>query len=1278
MAYQNKKSSALRKKAEEMLKKKGVQDPALYHKDLEFLVEELSIHQIELEQQNEELKKIQDELEISRNRHSELFNEAPIGYFIIGHDYIISQVNNTGARMLDSSPADLEGEAFTQYIHPAFQDRFYFHLRQVLKTGQADSCELVLKDMDGQAFFADLESQPVKDESGALSYNGIRAAVIDISDRKQKNEINKRLSAIVNSSDDAIVGLSREGKIHSWNAGAEVIYGYSAEEVIGHRPDFLIPEERKAEFKDSMRLIFEGQSISHFETIRIRKDGSRIDVSLSGSPLYDEQDQIIGAAAIQRDITEQKRKENLIRESEEKYRAIFEHSGDGFLVMDQTIENCNKQAALMFGFSQEELIGKDPIVDLSPEKQPDGENSTTAGKRYVREALKGQVQQFYWKHKKKDGTRIDTEITLNAIKTRQGRRLIAIMHDISDQIKYQWELKEKNEEIQSQNEEYITLNDEINEANERLKQTLEQLRYSEELLNETGDMARVGGWEINLETRMVYWTRTTKMIHEVPVDYKPTLEEALSFFPGESGKLINDGVHRAIEKGEPYDLELEFVTAHKRKLFVRAIGKPVFEKGKCQRLHGTFQDITGRKQAELSLRRSEKKFRILYNNATDSIFILDFEGKIKDANDIACSRLGYSREQLLKMTPHDFSTPHNADTFDKRLPEITRQGSGSFETEHICRDGKSIPVEVNARVVEYDRQQAVLVISRDITERKKAEEELAVKNRISNTFINSDHEAFYKDVLDVFREVFESQYGFFGYINEQGDLVSQSLTRDIWDECQVPDKTIVFPKAHWAGVWGQSLKEKKTLYRNGGLQLPRGHIQLESALACPILLNDGLTGQIALANKPGGYDRDDKDRINRLCDYIAPLMHSKMQEERYKENLLEAKQKAEESDRLKSAFLANMSHEIRTPMNGIIGFTQLLKERQVPEKKQQDFLRLIDDQSKQLLKIINDIIDISKIEANQLKIEKSGFCLNDLLNELYSSYSAHMEHDKNNSVELFLSLEFPREESYIFSDRLRIRQVLTNLLSNAFKFTTRGEIAFGYELTDKETLQFFVRDTGSGIHRDKINDIFKRFRQVDESPTTARHEGTGLGLSISQNLVHLLNGTMWVKSEENKGSVFYFTLPFERPQNNHKAEENDFARRTPSYDWSGHKVLVVEDDAVSRKYLREILQDTGAQLVLARDGREAYHQFTQDPYFSLILMDIQLPDKTGDQVTREIRKSESQVPIIAQTAYAMREDRVRCLEAGCTDYVTKPIDPQALLAIMNKYLRENSHKNEYK
>jgi len=427
---------------------------------------------------------------------------------------------------------------------------------------------------------------------------------------------------------------------------------------------------------------------------------------------------------------------------------------------------------------------------------------------------------------------------------------------------------------------------------------------------------------------------------------------------------------------------------------------------------------------------------------------------------------------------------------------------------------------------------------------------------------------------------------------------------------------------------------------------------------------------LTLANKPGGYHERDRELITHLCDYLAPLLHSKFQESQYKQNLLEAKKKAEESDRLKSAFLANMSHEIRTPMNGIIGFTQLLKERQISQEKQQGFLKLIDDQSRQLLKIINDIIDISKIEANQLKIEKGGFYLNDLLSELYNSYSAQLEQEGDQQVHLDLALGLSRAESYIHSDRLRIRQILTNLISNALKFTSQGTIRFGYEKSSDNALQFFVSDTGQGIPEDKLKDIFDRFRQAEESPTSARHEGTGLGLSISKNLVHLLNGHISVESEEGKGSVFYFTLPYERMEEQQAGEERAH-RENPTFDWSGHKILIVEDDPVSLEYLEEIIGETGASLLRAQQGREAFDKFMQTPDVEMILMDIQLPDRSGRQITKDIREDGYKIPIIAQTAYAMQEDKEKCLQAGCDDYISKPIDVQALLSIMNKYL-ENS------
>ena len=1273
--YREEKSANLRKKAERLLKQNGVKDPALYNKDLESLVEELSIHQIELEQQNEEMKRVQNELEISRDQYSDLFNHAPVGYFIIKGNYSIRDVNDTGAEMLGAQKNDLVERHFTKYIHPDTQDTFYFHLKEVLRSGENNSCELVLKRASGESFYVNMESRPVESaaEDGTKNYDSIRAAITDITAQKEKEKISNHFNAIVNSSDDAIISVSTDKIITSWNAGAEALYGYTAGEVIGKAPDFLVPETRKGEVDNYLDKVFQGSDINHFETTRVTRANTYVDISLSVSPLHDERNNITGAATIARDITQQKKQEQLLKESEERYRAIFEQSGEGlFIITDNKIQDCNKQALRMFGYDKGELLGKNQAKDLSPEKQPDGTYSLKTGEKHFEEALKGNIQQFYWKHKAKNGELIDTEVTLSAFETHQGTSLIAIARDISEQIEHQRQLKEKNAEIERQNEEYISLNEELNEANAKLRETVNELEkskqevlYREELLNKTGDMARVGGWEVNLNKNTVFWTKTTKDIHEVPENYEPDLETAINYYIGDSRRLISNAIENAIQKGEDFDLELELLTARNNKRFVRAKGHSECENNKCVRLHGTFQDITDKKQMELDLKESERKFRTLFDSASDAMFIIDLGGNIIEVNDVACERLHYAKKELLSMQPKDFHISESREEFDVHLKEMRENESGTYEAEHVSKDGEIIPVEINYRVIEFNNTKAILKIARDITKRKKAEEELQIKNRISNTFINSGHESFYKHVLDIFREVFKSEYGFFGYINDNGDLVSPSLTYDVWDQCSVENKTYTFPRDSWGGLFGESLKDGKTYYRNGNLHPPEGHVALNSAIAAPILLNNELIGQITLANKPDGYNEYDKEMIIKICDYVAPLLHSKRKEEQYTDNLVRAKERAEESDRLKTAFLANMSHEIRTPMNGIIGFSQILSEKTFSQEKQQEFLDIIHSRSKHLLQIINDIVDISKIEANQLKIEYSEFNLNQLLFELYNTYKNELEYQDKPDLKISLQKALADDNSNIYSDELRLKQILTNLLGNSLKFTEHGKVEFGYEVNDTEELLFYVQDTGIGIPEDKQNAIFKRFMQAD-SASGRQYGGTGLGLSISANLVEMLGGDIWLHSEEGEGTTFYFTVPIQKMEK--QPEDADGKDVQSEYHWSGHRILVVEDDPTSREYIDEILKPMEAHVDFAEDGIQGLEYYKNNNNYSVILIDLRLPGMSGIEVTKKIRETDLITPIIAQTAYAMGSDKEECFQAGCNDYVTKPYNMESFIEVINKFL----------
>jgi PAS domain S-box-containing protein len=378
------------------------------------------------------------------------------------------------------------------------------------------------------------------------------------------------------------------------------------------------------------------------------------------------------------------------------------------------------------------------------------------------------------------------------------------------------------------------------------------------------------------------------------------------------------------------------------------------------------------------------------------------------------------------------------------------------------------------------------------------------------------------------------------------------------------------------------------------------------------------------------------------------------------EELKNAKEKAEESDRLKSAFLANMSHEIRTPINGIVGFTQLLREEEYSDEEKKEFYEIIDNNSKQLLQIINDIIDISMIEANQLSIKKETFSLNKLMDELNETIQHELEKVNKNNITLELYKSMNDENDFIETDKTRLRQVISNLLNNAVKYTKKGTIKFGYHLLDKTKLQVFVEDTGIGIAREKQAIIFDQFRRSNELKSD-ESGGTGLGLSISKKLIELLNGTIDVESTPEKGSNFTFTLPIKRKPCQVNSKE---ANTKNKYNWTDKYLLVVEDDHTCQQYIKEILKPTGINITICEKGMDGLKQIRETNHFSIVLMDIKLPDMNGLQVTREIRKINKDIPIVATTAYAMHEDKTEAIEAGCNDYIAKPVDHKELLELI--------------
>jgi PAS domain S-box-containing protein len=399
-------------------------------------------------------------------------------------------------------------------------------------------------------------------------------------------------------------------------------------------------------------------------------------------------------------------------------------------------------------------------------------------------------------------------------------------------------------------------------------------------------------------------------------------------------------------------------------------------------------------------------------------------------------------------------------------------------------------------------------------------------------------------------------------------------------------------------------------------------------------------------------------------EYAFAFIHNIADRKLKEENLRKAKEKAEEADKLKSAFLANMSHEIRTPMNAIIGFSDLLLQDETSREEKKEFGDIIKNSGDTLLKLIDDIIDISLIEAGQLKMNVKLFNLNILLKEILRFYQEEKVRLEKQHIDIRLNEANFNNQIYIHADKIRFRQIITNLVGNALKFTEKGSVEIGYSQNTHGMLQLYVKDTGIGIAGEKLAVIFERFIKVSDEKKL--YSGTGLGLAISKKLAEQMGGNLNATSELGKGSAFLLTIPFET-QTFPIEKEEIIVEHNRKYNWVDKSVLIVEDVESNYQLLETFLKKTGIKIHWAKDGKEALH-FCKKHCPDAVLMDIQLPTIDGYEVTREILSRYPAVPIIAQTAFAIVGEKEKILEAGCVDYITKPIDSAILYETMYKYL----------
>ncbi|NTW69903.1 MAG: PAS domain S-box protein [Chlorobiaceae bacterium] len=634
---------------------------------------------------------------------------------------------------------------------------------------------------------------------------------------------------------------------------------------------------------------------------------------------------------------------------------------------------------------------------------------------------------------------------------------------------------------------------------------------------------------------------------------------------------------------------------------------------------------------ENKLLESKQFLENIYDTVNHSIFVVDVlpDGsyRYKSINRLHEALTGIKNEAIAGKTPQELLAPDDAAAVTAHYDTCVREEKTiEYEENLTFKDKPSWWITILNPVYNNTGQiHRIIGTSTNITEHKLAEEKLKTLNfaiqQSPTVVVITDPEGNIEYINPTFTE-------HTGYTEEEvigqnprilkSGLMDDSVYEEFW-------KTILA-----GGVWHGEFHNKK---KNGDLYW-------EDALVSAIVNQEGVITHFVAVKE----DITEKKKLWR--------------------DLIASKEKAEESDRLKTAFLANISHEIRTPMNGILGFAELLKEPHLTGEEQTEYIELINQSGQRMLALINDIIDISRIEAGETKLQIEPTPINQLLHHLCTFFRPLAA---NKKLILSCSNSLTDEESVIETDSTKLTQILTNLIQNGLKFTIEGEVRIGYRRKG-EYLEFYVVDSGIGIPDAMRESIFERFRQVDNS-LTRHHEGSGLGLSISKAYVEMLGGTIRVESREGNGSKFIFTLPF-NPPGASKGEHHSVVSKDAPGSLTGTTILLAEDDAVSRILIKRCLQGENMTILDAWNGREAVELAVEHPEIELVLMDIKMPVMNGFEATKEIKQLRPELPVIAQTAFTSKEERLKAIEAGCDSFMSKPINKQKLLELIRLLLHK--------
>lgn len=706
---------------------------------------------------------------------------------------------------------------------------------------------------------------------------------------------------------------------------------------------------------------------------------------------------------------------------------------------------------------------------------------------------------------------------------------------------------------------------------------------------------------------------------------------------------------------------------------------------------GTLLDITSQVEVERHLQKSIDSFRGILNRIPLLVLTVDSAGIISFWNKGCEEVTGYSQteaigeKQFLKQLMPDKQQKEKLLSFSKENTEKSLW----WEGELINKRGIQKTISWTAiRHPFVDKNTSIVIIGVDITKRKQ-QERLNVENRKRQELLA----LFSYNLLN--QTVTDNLYHFLGknlesYAKSNVYVVCSAAQEEnfytiegVYGLSQVELKKLI-DNLGWnpVGRRFQIFPEQYSQIGSKGLikfsssiyELSAGFVSSVASRAIERQLDvgsiftmgffdgDSLNGGI-LMFAPEETPSAEIAVVEGLIRQCTPAIRQRVREMR----LIEKLDEAHVIEKLNSTFLANLSHEIRTPMNAILGFSRLLNLPNLTKEKRHQYVEIINAKGNTLLKLINDIVDVTRVEAKELTLVSKPFYINTMFKGLHAFCQKDKVIQQREAIEIILELPEHSDCIMLDGDEGRIEQVLTNLMNNALKFTEKGEIRLGYRL-DEENIEFFVSDTGIGIEPSKHQTIFNRYKQL-KGDSSRLQTGSGLGLAISKGIVELMGGRIWVESETGVGTTFKFIIPYSKPPTGEEIFSQPIIETEYVYrDWKNKVLLVAEDEDVNYVYICELLEPTGVKILWAKDGEQAVELVKTIKNFDAVLMDIKMPVKDGYAATLEIRHINPNIPIIAQTAYAFTEDRRKAEAAGCDEYITKPIISKDLLDTLGKYL----------